>query len=138
MAIVPAEGREVVSLEETGPVPHFGVILVPVALSERSERQLHVASRLSGGSGHRLLFLHVVAPGHDPVVAEGRLADLAGSVKSVHGVRTMVREGPIAGTIAQIARKAGAGVIVLGRDRTAAGTVACDLLRHTRSLVIVA
>jgi nucleotide-binding universal stress UspA family protein len=138
VAIVPPDAVEVVSLGRTAPIPNFGVILVPLDLSERSAWQLLVASRLSTGSRHRLLLLHVAQPGSDPATVEGRLTGLAGSLGSAHGERIRIREGPVAETIALAARKKGAGLIVLGRDRTAAGAIACELLRHTRSLVVVA
>ncbi len=66
------------------------------------------------------------------------MASLARSAGSVHGERMAVKEGPVADTIAAVARKVGSGLIILGRDRTAAGTIACDLVRQTSALVVVA
>jgi nucleotide-binding universal stress UspA family protein len=135
--VVPPTADDVFTLGSTG-VPHFGVIVVALDLGTRAARQMHVAARLSGASNHRLLLVHVAAPGSDHAHAEEQMAALARTAGSAHGERMVVKEGPVAETIAAVARKVGSGLIILGRDRTAAGSIACDLVRQTAALVVVA
>ncbi len=137
VAVVPPTADEVISIESTS-VPHFGVIVVALDLGTRAERQMHVAATLSTASRHRLLLLHVASADTDHAHAEERMAALARGVASAHGERMLVKEGQVVDTIAAVARKVGSGLIILGRDRTAAGAVACELVRQTSALVVVA
>lgn len=137
VAVVPPAADEVISIEDTS-VPHFGVIVVALDLGSRAERQMHVAATLSTASRHRLLLLHVASGETDHAHAEERMAALARGVESAHGERMLVKEGQVVDTIAAVARKVGSGLIILGRDRTSAGVIACELVRQTSALVVVA
>ena len=137
VAVVPAIRDELVSLEQTGSRAHLGIVLVPVDLVTPSSHQITWAARLSGGSEHRLLMLHVVPAGADPGHATERMRTLGNSVASAHGFKLLVAEGHVAEQISHVIRHDGIRFVVLGRDASAPGKLAYTILQDTRAVVVM-
>jgi nucleotide-binding universal stress UspA family protein len=137
VAVVPPTNAELVALEETGSRPHLGIVLVPVDLTAPSANQLSWAGKMSGGSEHRLLMLHVVPKGSDPGHATERMRALAKSVPSVRGFKLLVAEGNVADQICHMIRHDGIRFVVLGRDSSAPGKLAYRVLQDTRAAVVM-
>ena len=135
--IVPPGDPEIVSVGDWEAAPHLGRILVPVDLHDAARRQLQVAARLSTASAHRLVLLHVMSSwAHEPA-ALASLREISEGVASAVGVRLLAVEGGIPATIATIAGRERAGLVVMGRDRTAAGAIARKVLRESNAVVVV-
>jgi hypothetical protein len=65
-----------------------------------------------------------------------RLREMAGYVDAHSGVVAVVTHGPVVDVILNRQQRAGAGVVVLGRDAGSPGHVARQLLEKTRAVVV--
>lgn len=137
VVVVPLTDTEIVSLEEAGSRPHLGIVLVPVDVHSPSPNQLAWAAQISVSSDHHLLMLNVVPRGGDVHVARERMNALAHTVKTTHGFRLMVREGQVADEVCHVVRHDAIKFIVLGRDATAPGRLAYQVLQHTGAAVVM-
>ena len=137
VAIVPPALPEIVSLTPRGPVPHFGIILVAVDLQAPADRQLALAAAFSGGSVHRLFLVHAYPEGSNGSLALEMLKRVSTTVQSAHGTRLLAKEGDPVDTIVKIVETDEVGLIILGRDRTRGGRIACELLHRTGAVVVV-
>ena len=137
VAVVPAIREELVSLEPTGTRPHLGIILIPVDLVTPPSAQLAWAARMSGGSEHRLLMLHVVPTGADPGHATERMRALGHSVASAHGFKLLVAEGDATAQICHVIQHDDIRFVVLGRSASAPGKLAYRILQDTHAVVVM-
>jgi nucleotide-binding universal stress UspA family protein len=136
VAVVPPSGPELISLTNDGAVPHVGSVLVPVDLRGQTARQLSWASTLSLASAREITLLHVIPPKADSTGPLHRLREMAGCVDSHSGVVAVVTHGPLVDVILDRQKRAGAGVVVLGRDAASPGHVAFELLERARAIVV--
>jgi nucleotide-binding universal stress UspA family protein len=137
VAVVPPRASEIISLEESGPRPHLGIVLVPVDFIASSSAQLAWAAAMSAGSDHRLLMLHVVPRGGVPGHATSRMRALATSVKSAHGFKLLVSEGNVADQICHVIHHDEIRFVVLGRQASAPGKLAYRILQDTGAVVVM-
>jgi nucleotide-binding universal stress UspA family protein len=135
--VVPPTDLEMVSLDQSGSRPHLGIVLVPVDLLTPSAPQLAWAGRISVGSDHHLLMLHVVPKGADPGHATERMRALGQSVASAHGFRLLVSEGAVADQICNVVLHDGIRFVVVGRSASAPGKLAYRILADTRAVVVM-
>jgi nucleotide-binding universal stress UspA family protein len=137
VAIVPPTDPEIVTVSAKAAVPHFGTILVALDLAAAPDPQLRVTRRFAAAPQSRVMLLHVVPPDMD---AAGPLMRLSGILQDVNGAfeaRAVVQKGTVVDTIVRRAKHEHAGMVVLGRDQSAAGAIACDVLRQTGAVVVV-
>jgi len=137
VAVIPPSRPEIISLGESRAIFHFGLILVPLDLRDPATRQLEWAVRLSGGSDHKLLLVHVASDAARRERAAGELNALASGLESAHGAKLLVREGPVADEIVHLVRHERAGLVVMGRSPDAPGATAYEVLRNTNALVLM-
>jgi len=135
--VVPPTDLEIVSLDQAGSRPHLGIVLVPVDLQTPSAPQLAWAGRMSVGSDHHLLMLHVVPKDSDPGHATERMRALGKSVASAHGFRLLVNEGNVADQICKVIQHDGIRFVVLGRSASAPGKLAYRILQDTHAVVVM-
>jgi nucleotide-binding universal stress UspA family protein len=137
VAVVPPTNAELVALEETGSRSHLGIVLVPVDFTSPSSNQLAWAAKMSGGSEHRMLMLHVVPKGSDPGHATERMRALAKSVQTVRGFKLLVAEGSVFDQICHVIHHDGIRFVVLGRAASAPGKLASRVLQDTHATVVM-
>ena len=137
IAVVPPTHPEVVAISPTHAEAHLGIILVPVDLERAVSRQLLFAARLSPGSGHHLLLMHVTESEAAVAPASSRLAELALEVPSARGWRVLAKAGTITQEVLAIARHEPAGVVVLGQSGVTPGNLAYELLHRGGAVVVV-
>jgi nucleotide-binding universal stress UspA family protein len=135
--VVPPAMPELISVGENRALFHFGLILVPIEMQGDAARQLAWAARLSGGSTHKLLLVHVVPPGADREFATERMNQAARGMETAHGVKLLVRAGSVADEITHVVRHERVGLVVLGRNSDTRGALAHEVLRHSRALVLM-
>lgn len=137
VAVLPPTRPELVSLLEDRAGFHFGLVLVPVDLGADLERQLGWAGKLSGGSGHHLLLVHVIPAGGDRDLAMERLNATARDMTTARGVKLHVRQGRAVDEVIHVAKRDGAGLVIMGRSSDAPGAMAYEVLRHTNATVVM-
>jgi nucleotide-binding universal stress UspA family protein len=135
--VVPRSVPEVISAGEDHAIFHFGLVLVPVDLQAVPSRQLAWAARLSGGSTHKLLLVHVVPPGADRQFATERMNHTARGMKTARGVKLLVREGEVVDEVIHVVRHERAGLVIMGRHADASGAMAYEVLRSSRALLLM-
>jgi len=137
VAVVPPTDPEIVSVYGVGGVPRFGLIVVPVDLRSDPQAQVQYASLLVQGSSHRLALLHVLGRGRSEEAALARLQTLARSLGGRRRVRILLQKGDPAAAIARVVDHDDVGLVVLGRDGRAPGSVAAALLRRATAVVLL-
>jgi universal stress protein A len=135
--VVPPAMPELISLGKDHAEFHFGLILVPVDLKGAASKQLDWAGRLSAGSSHKLLLVHVVPPGSDREFAIERMNQMAKGMASARGVKLLVREGQVVDEVIHVVQHERVGVVIMGRGSDAPGAIAYEVLRNSRALVLM-
>lgn len=137
VAVVPPSDPEIATLVGARTTPRFGIVLVPVDLKSAAQSQLAVTGMLGAGSSHRPMLLHVTDTGTDHVLIRERMTPLVREIPGGRGAKLLVLEGDVAEAIVRVTQKDDVGLVILGRARDAAGTVACAVLERTRAVVVV-
>ena len=136
--LVPQGVHDIVTLEGAHPTLHPGVVIAAVDPAEDNTRQLVLAGACASRSGHPLVALTIVTPGHDETAAREAVAarlDAAG----VSAARVVVRQGAaVADAIDRAAVDEHAGLVVMGLSaRGSRGAVAAAVLK-TKDAVVLA
>lgn len=137
VAIVPPSDPEIVTVVGARTIPRFGILLVPVDMKSPAASQLSVTGLLAPGSAHRPMLLHVTDAGVDHALIRERMNPLGLAVPGGRGAKLLVLEGDVADAIVKVTKKDDVGLVILGRAREAAGSVACAVLERTRAVVVV-
>ncbi len=137
VAIVPPSDPSIATVSGARTLPRFGILLVPVDLKSDARGQLEMTGLLAGGSPHRPLLLHVVPRGSDHEFFRKRMNPLGLAIPGNPGAKLLVLDGDVDATIVKITHTDNVGVVILGRAKDVAGSIACAVLENTPAVVIV-
>lgn len=137
VAVVPPTDPEIVTVSDKQAVPHYGALLIGLDLHSPPEGPLMLAGLLAAKTQTRTVLLHVAPNDADPGPLLSRLTALQAAIGNGFPARAVVEKGDVVEGIVHRVKREGAGVVVLGRDRKAAGAVTCEILRQTNAVVVV-
>ncbi|MGE3278158.1 MAG: universal stress protein [Vicinamibacterales bacterium] len=137
LVVVPPSDPEVFTVMPEGVRCHMGSVLVPVDFSDAMDSQLQFAGAFLAAETCPVTLLHVAKKGEQARRAD-ELHQVRERMTAGGRVTPLVVEGEVHPVLRDLLQGDDFGMVILGRDRHRAGTVASDLLHLSTALVAVA